>query len=176
LDLELPAAVPNEASAAALRKAAQAATLCGDFATRARIIRALAERGDAGSQHILGAMYFYGGKHVSQDSISQDKSEGVKWFRRAANQGNNEAQGQLNMIYYGGDGVPKNYVEALKWLILEGTHDDAVVSLRDKMTPEQIAEAQRLASQWQPTPERVDLDLSSTLPTKTKPPWWQFWK
>jgi TPR repeat protein len=119
LDAKLAAAVPNEASAAALRDDAQNATLCGDYATRARIIRALAERGEAGAQRILDAMYFYGGTHVSQDSILQDKSEGAKWFRRAADQGDDEAQEQLSSIYLNGDGVPQNYIEALKWLTLQ---------------------------------------------------------
>src|SRR4029077_1325859 len=91
--------------------------------------------------------------------------------------------GQLVSIYYFGKGVPQNYVEMLKWLILgdlqKEDKDKTPSSLRNqytsKMTPEQIAEAQRLANQWKPTPERVDLDLSSTLSTKTKPSWWQFW-
>jgi hypothetical protein len=182
LDAKLVAAVPNEASAAALRDDVQNATLCGDYATRAKIIRALAERGDAGSQTILGAMYFYGGAHASRDSISQDKPEGVKWFRRAADQGDDEAQGQLSSIYFGGDGVPQNYVEALKWLTLQASRnkdkeDDTLRQMfTSKMTTQQIAEAQRLASQWRPTPERSDRDHSSVLPAKSKSPWWQFWK
>lgn len=182
LDARLAAAVPNEASAAALRDDAQNATLCGDYASRAKIIRALAERGDAGAQNILGAMYFYGGTHTSQDSISQDKPEGVKWFRRAADQGDAEAQGQLSFIYLNGDGVPQNYVEALKWQTLRASQnkdrdDDTLREMFiSKMTPQQIAEAQRLASQWQPTRERSDRDRSNALPAKNKAPWWQFWK
>src|ERR1700687_6296668 len=95
-------------------------------------------------------MYFYGGTHVSQDLILQDKSEGAKWFRRAADQGNDEAQGQLSSIYFNGDGVPQNYVEALKWLTLQASRNKEREdeSLREiyisKMTPQQIAEAQRL--------------------------------
>lgn len=177
MQAELVEAVPNEASAAALRDDAQKAALCGDYATRARIIRALAERGDAGAQSILGAMYFYGGDHASQESISQDKAEGVKWLRRAADQGDHDAQGQLSAIYLGREGVPPNYVEALKWLTLSAQGDDALRKVfTSKMTPQQIAEVQRLVSQWRPTPERDDRDHSSGLSTKNKSPWWQFWK
>jgi hypothetical protein len=165
-DAKLAAAVPNEASAAAIRDAVQHATLCpGNYAIRARIIQALAKRGDAGSQVILGSMYYYGtGEHASQDAIFPDKAEGVKWFLRAANQGNTEAQGQLSSIYFNGD-VPHNYVEALKWLTLansENKDDKDAISLRNayisKMTPEQIAEADQQASQWRPKPERDDRD------------------
>jgi len=45
------------------------------------------------------------------------------------------------------------------WFNLAGAHGDAgAVSLRDtvarRMTPDQIAEAQRLAREWNPKPER----------------------
>lgn len=177
-DAKLAAAVPNEETAATVRDAVQNATLCGDYATRARVIRSLAERGDAGAQLILGSMYYYGtGAQVSRDGISPSKAEGVRWFRRAADQGNREAQGQLSSIYFRGDGVPQNYIDALKWLILG--EDD--ISIRDtyisKMNSEQVAEAKLLASQWRATPERqnrVQSNVRSTM--DAAPRWWQFWK
>jgi len=52
--------------------------------------------------------------------------------------------------------VPQDYAQAHKWFNLAAASGDAdAVSNRDrvaaKMTPAQIAEAQRLASEWKPT-------------------------
>jgi TPR repeat protein len=66
------------------------------------------------------------------------------------------------MMYAGGMGVPKDYVQAHMWLNLaaarfpasETKKRDIAVENRDdvatKMTPAQIAEAQKLAREWQP--------------------------
>ncbi len=173
---KLAAAVPNEASAATLLTAVQNAALCSkDQAARRKVIRALAERGDAGAQLILGSTYYY-------STTTPDKSEGVKWFRRAADQGNTEAQGQLSSIYSSGHGVPLNYVEALKWmtLLISRNNEKALIPVRNsiasKMTPEQIAETERLASEWRPAPERDTLASPIIGPEKDRPQWWQFWK
>jgi TPR repeat protein len=193
LEARLAAAVPNEASAAALLDDVKNAGLCGHLttATGERFIRALAERGDARAQRGLGVRYFYRGnrlwedssgtQHISNDSTPQDRSEGVKWFLRAANQGDADAQGQLSAIYGSGDGgLPQSYVEALKWLTIQASQSTDNSDFREvyisKMTPQQIAEAERLASQWRPTPEGGERNQSSGLPTKNEPPWWQFWK
>ncbi len=62
----------------------------------------------------------------------------------------------------GGGGVPQDRVAAHMWLDLaaaqsSGFEWDFSVKLRDDvaagMTPEQIAEAQRLAREWKPTVE-----------------------
>ena len=41
--------------------------------------------------------------------------DAVKWFRKAAEQGDVEAQFGLGVCYSGGDGVAKDTVEAVKW-------------------------------------------------------------
>ncbi len=66
-------------------------------------------------------------------------------------------------MYYKGRGVPQDYVQAHMWLNLaasrfpQGTDRDMAVKIRDilaaKMTPAQIAEAQRLAREWKPKKE-----------------------
>ena len=58
-------------------------------------------------------------------------------------------------MYYNGEGVPQNYIQAHMWLNLAGARGDEKAReardiVKDKMTPEQIAEAQRLASVWKP--------------------------
>ena len=44
-----------------------------------------------------------------------DYPQAVKWFRKAAEQGNSFAQFNLGQIYTQGKGVPQDYAEAVKW-------------------------------------------------------------
>ncbi len=73
---------------------------------------------------------------------------------------NAEAQNNLGFLYYTGQGVPQDDVEAHMWLNLataqaSAEDRDEYVKERDdvaaRMTPEQIAEAQRRAREWTPT-------------------------
>ena len=50
--------------------------------------------------------------------LSQNYTEAVKWYQKAPNQGNENAQCNLGLCYYYGYGVNINYSEALKWLHL----------------------------------------------------------
>ncbi|MEI8182452.1 MAG: tetratricopeptide repeat protein, partial [Desulfomonile sp.] len=45
----------------------------------------------------------------------QNYEEALKWYRKAADQGDAIAQRFLGFMYYEGQGVPQNYKEALKW-------------------------------------------------------------
>ena len=66
----------------------------------------------------------------------------------------------LGMIYERGQGVPQNYIKAHMWFNLAASHatDTATRNKAAKncnrtaaeMTPAQIAEAQRMASEWKP--------------------------
>jgi hypothetical protein len=85
--------------------------------------------------------------------------EALKWYRLAADQGNAQAQNNLGFMYDSGEGVPQNYSQAYIWYSLAGTSGNAdAVKNRDsvaaKMTPSQIAEAQRLAREWKPKASR----------------------
>ena len=98
--------------------------------------------------------------------VPQDFTEASKWYRRAAEQGLPEAQVNLGVLYYDGRGVPQDYVLAHMWLSLAASRYPAsfrknvqdIVHYREivdaKMTPAQIAEAERLARKWRPKPER----------------------
>jgi TPR repeat protein len=68
-----------------------------------------AEQGEADAQFKLGLMYFNG------KVVSQNYSEGGKWFRKAAEQGHADAQFVLGSMYLGGKVVSQNYSEAVKW-------------------------------------------------------------
>ena len=80
----------------------------------------------------------------------------MRWYLLAANQGSFIAQWSLGIVYERGQGVPQDYVEAHKWYNLAASHDiDSLAGksrdlLAAKMTPAQIAEAQKLAREWMP--------------------------
>ena len=113
-----------------------------------------ADQGFVAARVNLGFMY-QGGRGVPQDD-----TEAVRWYRLAANQGFAVAQYNLGVMYRNGRGVPQDDVAAHMWLDLAGAQSsgyerDLYVKLRDDvaagMTPEQIAEAQRLAREWNQT-------------------------
>jgi TPR repeat protein len=125
----------------------------GNYATALRLWRPLAEQGNALAQFNLGIMYRRG------QGVPQDYAEAVKWNRLAAEQGDAEAQYNLGVSYHRGEGVPQDYVQAhmlfdLAASRLEAEERDMAIKNRDivasKMTPEQIAEAQKLAREWKP--------------------------
>jgi uncharacterized protein len=58
-------------------------------------------------------------------------------------------------MYCNGQGVPQNAILAYMWLNLAAAHEPDAVGDRDEaasqMTPDEIAEARRLAREWRPT-------------------------
>ncbi len=85
--------------------------------------------------------------------VPQDYAEAVRWWRLAAEQGHVSAQNNLGTMYRSGQGVPQDYVEAHKWLNLAAAQGEDLARknrefVAEKMTPAQIAEAQRLAREW----------------------------
>jgi TPR repeat protein len=83
-----------------------------------------------------------------------DYAYAATWCRRAAEHGHPGAQAMLGVMYHRGQGVPRDDVEALKWLTLavrqQSPEHDAYALWRDEvarnMTPAQIADAEKLAS------------------------------
>jgi TPR repeat protein len=92
---------------------ADAAIKRRDYATALRLIRPLAEQGDANAQYNLGVFYDNG------LGVPQDRVRAHMWLNLAAMQGRESA----------------------------ATFRDLVALL---MTPAQIAEAQKLAREWNP--------------------------
>jgi TPR repeat protein len=80
----------------------------GDFATALRLVRPLAEQGNAIAQTDLGIMY------LSGQGVPQNYAEAVEWIRRAAEQGNAWAQFFFATMYANGYGV-RDEAEAAKW-------------------------------------------------------------
>ena len=85
--------------------------------------------------------------------VPQDYAEAVKWYRRAAEQGDADAQHNLGVIYANGQGILQDYTLAHMWFNLAGAGGNKKASenrdlVATQMTPAQIAEAQRLAREW----------------------------
>jgi len=132
----------------------------GDYETAYRLYKSLAERGSPVAQSNLGLMY------NNSLGVSQDYAEAMKWFRKAADQGDADAQYSLGLMYAIGKGVPQDYVLAYMWLNLASSRDSAWEkekrdkakenreNLASKLTPAQIAEAQKLAREWKAKKEK----------------------
>ena len=131
-----------------------------------RELRLAADQGDASAQFNLGLMYAKGWgvpqvnlglMYVKGWGIPQDDAEAVRWYRLAADQSHADAQYNLGVRYANGEGVPQDDLQAHMWFNLTasrstGENRESAVSARDRararMTAEQIAEAQRLAREW----------------------------
>jgi hypothetical protein len=94
--------------------------------------------------------------------VSVDYAEAVKWYRKAADQGDKAAQSKLAVAYENGTGVERDYVEAYMWwslstgifpgpkTMLMDLTADGVHSVDQVMTPGQIEDAQKLVREWKP--------------------------
>ena len=73
-------------------------------------LRAKAVHGDAEAQFCLSKCYMGG------NGVTRDIEEGMKWLRKAAEQGFAEAQYSLGCYYLDGEGgLEKNPEEAVRW-------------------------------------------------------------
>lgn len=112
-------------------------------------LKSAAKEGNIVAQFNLGWMYAKG-----QGGVPRDYAEAAKWYRRAAEQGDTWAQNNLGEMYARGEGAPRSYVQAYMWLSLaiSGGYKPAAGyrdRLAKRMTDAEIAEAGRLATQYQ---------------------------
>lgn len=144
--------------------------------------RKAAEQGDASAQAELGFMYYkgrgvrqnyleaakwyrkaaeqelpeaqlsLGNRYHDGEGVPQDDAEAVKWYKKAAEQGDPDAQNNLGAMYANGQGVPQDYMLAHKWFSLSGSRNRDIAE--KKMTPAQVAEAQKLAREWKSKPNK----------------------
>jgi S1-C subfamily serine protease len=121
-----------------------------DFVAAVKWLTKAAQQGDSDAQSNLGHCYA-AGKGVPEDFVAA-----VKWYRKAAEQGLDMAQSQLGSAYYNGKGVPRDYIEAYKWFSLSAAHGREnpkkfLDDVQRALTPDQIAEAQRLTREFKPS-------------------------
>ena len=133
---------------------------CGvreDDVEAVRWYRLAADQGHAGAMNSLG--YLYGAPDVfaGGERVPQDYAEAVRWYRLAAEQGGADGMFSLGVMYLDGTGVPQDDVQAHMWFNLmasrttDSERGNAVRNLdrvECRMTPDQLAEALRLASEW----------------------------
>ena len=104
-----------------------------------------ASAGNGRAQYILGTMY------QGWPGVIQDYQKAFKFYLMSAEQGHAAAQFALAVMYSNGMGVPKDNVYAHMWVNISASlwggqqAQDARSKLTSMMTPDQIAEAQRLA-------------------------------
>jgi len=113
-----------------------------------------AAAGDPEAQFSLGKNY-----EAGRSGLKQDYAEAANWYRKSADQGNVYAQASLGILYHSGKGLPHDDVQSEMWLTISAEHApkddrDTIVEMRDSvaahLTPQQLAEAQRLAREWKP--------------------------
>jgi TPR repeat protein len=117
-----------------------------------------AERGDAEAQFNLGVMYENGlldSRYVTEGS----RSEAMRWYLAAAEQGLARAQVKLGEIYAGAADQPAGLVEACKWYLLAANGlrggplqkvQSAYQRIAACLTPVQAAEVSRSVQSWRP--------------------------
>jgi TPR repeat protein len=115
--------------------------------------RKASAQGDPDAQDELGQMYQDG------EGVQKNCAEAAKWYRRAAEHvpdlgGAGQGRNNLGLLYLNGDGVPKDYVQAYMWFKLTA-HETNLSYAKAQMTPAQIVEAERMATEWKRShPER----------------------
>jgi len=125
------------------------------------------------------AQYFVGVAYQKTIGVKKNYSEALKWYEKsfqngllktkdfppeklkeAAERGNKGEQLLLGIAYSVGNGIEKDNVLSYKYLNLalaQGNDEiveDALEKLKPKMTPEQIAQAEKLVREWKPTPSK----------------------
>jgi len=124
----------------------------GDYTAALKEWLPLAEQGSASAQFNVGQLYFLG------RGVPQDDAAALKWHTLAADKGNANAQSVLGSMYATGRGVRQDFVRAYMWHALAAENSNPGRFMRDervardevarRMTPEQIAEAQKLTREW----------------------------
>ncbi len=106
-------------------------------------LRKLADAGDAAAQFAVGAHYATG------DGVTQDYSEAVRWFTRAAEQGHVVAQGTLGAYYWNALGVRQDLNQAYFWSILAQAGGDQASKYRASILASRLTRAEVIAAQQQ---------------------------
>jgi TPR repeat protein len=117
-------------------------------------LRERAAAGDPEAQFTLGKNY-----EAGRGGLKKDYAEAASWYRKSADQGNVYAQASLGILYHAGKGLPHDDVQAEMWFTISADHApqndrDPIVEMRDSvaahLNAQQLAEARRLAHEWQP--------------------------
>jgi len=100
-----------------------------DYAVSLKMLKSLADQGNAKAQFSLGSLYMQG------EGVKQDETEGLKWWGKAAEGGLLEAQMRLGDHYttfspprsYRESTDYKQYAEAFKWFYMAANQGEYTV-------------------------------------------------
>jgi hypothetical protein len=131
-----------------------------DFGEAVRWYRKSAVQGNGMAQMALGMMYFDG------RGVARSHNAAFTWLEPATEQGKPLAQVTLGTMYEAGDGVPQDYIQSYMWFNIAAnsfsdTHHSNFAGPREvvtmarglvveRMTPDRITEAQKMAREWEP--------------------------
>ena len=108
----------------------QKAYVRGDFATALKLLRPLAEHGDASAQYLVGEIFDPLEEiHFEGRGVAPNYQEALTWYRLSAGQDDAAAQLCLGDMYHLGQGVARDDVRAWMWW------DIAASSSVEKMGP-----------------------------------------
>lgn len=119
-----------------------------DYVEAVKWYQLSARQGNAVGQFDMGHMFYNG------QGVTQNYTQAAMWYQQAARQGFATAQRNLGFMYFLGQGVAQDYVLAHMWSNLAAASgESAAAKIRDnaanQMTPQQIAEAQKMARDCQ---------------------------
>jgi hypothetical protein len=93
-------------------EAVTALTKKGDYAEAFKLLKPLAEKGEARAQSELGLIYMLG------KGVPVDRKEALRWIKLAAENGDSAAQANLGTMYLEGQIAQQDFKEAMKWNLL----------------------------------------------------------
>ena len=119
-----------------------------NYAEAVKWYRKAAEQGFVEAQTNMGYAYEQG------QGVKKNYAESIKWYQKAAAKGSLDAQFNLGLMYVTGKGVKPDVVTAYMWFSLVAADGDPqamrnVAQLKQRMTPEQIAQARNKIAEWQ---------------------------
>lgn len=125
-----------------------------DYTQSMRWYLMAAKQGLSDAQRKMGEFFFVG------NGVAVNYRAAFTWYRLAAEQGDGASHLALGMLYEFGKGVPQDFVKAHMWYNLAAatgtSEEDRAVAemgretLAVQMTANQIADAQKMASEWRP--------------------------
>lgn len=119
-----------------------------NYAEAVKWYRKAAEQGFIEAQTNLGYAYEKG------QGVKQNYAESIKWYQKAAEKGSLDAQFNLGLLYINGKGMTPDIATAYMWFSLVASDGDPqamknVAQLKQRMTPEQLAQARDKIAEWQ---------------------------